>query len=294
MALPNLKDNKAIQLLLQKKQESEQYRKVLDEMKSNMREVLIINEVFSTVQCEGKSMGMPTIFIRTYGCNLRCGFANPDGTRGCDTPYTWLPSATTADDVNRYTPSMLVDEIMQYPVHNHWVLTGWEPLLQGDKFIPVCEEYKKRTGEYPYVEFETNGTVIPSEALQPYVGHYNVSLKLENSNATEKTGYHKDEYEYNWNTEKRRVIEKPVQWFTAEPKAYFKFVIDRNLEVLEEVKGLQKRFNIPNTKVWLMPEGNSEEDIRASSCDIVEVCKEEGYRFSTRLHILLWGFRRWV
>lgn len=161
----------------------------------------------------------------------------------------------------------------------------------------MFEEYKSRTGTYPHVEFETNGTMIPSDRLDQFIqehGHYNVSTKLENSNATEATGYTPDEEEYNWNTRERRIKPLAMKFFTENKKAYFKFVIDSKLHALKEVKGLQTEFNIPNNKVWIMPEGMSPEDINAGALPLIEVCKAEGYRFSTRLHILVWGYLRGV
>lgn len=279
MSLPKLKENKEKQ-------------SKIDFFKKQMWRVLLINEVFDTIQCEGKSMWNPVVFIRTYGCNLRCGFANPTWERGCDTPYTWKPSETKESDKNKYTPEMLVKEILQYNSHNHWVITGGEPLLQGNKFIEVIEEYKKETGNYPYIEIETNWTIIPSKELDKYIWHYNVSVKLENSNATEKTGYTPDEMEYNWNTKERRIKEDAINFFNNSEKSYFKFVIDKKLEVLEEIKELQKEFNIKNEKVWLMPEGNSPEDINENSDPLIEICKKEWYKFTTRLHILIWGYER--
>ncbi len=274
---------------------AEKHKIAIARVKEKMSSVLLINEVFHTIQGEGKSMGHPVVFIRTYGCNLRCGFANKTGgAKGCDTPYTWDPSATEVSDKNRYTPEMLIEEISLYASHNHWVVSGGEPLLQGAKFIGAIKAYKEKFGEYPFVEFETNGTVIPAEGLDQYVGQYNVSLKLENSNATEATGYEPSEYAYNWNTRERRVKPDAVKYWINNPKAYFKFVIDREYTALEEVKSLQKEFDIPNDKVWLMPEGVSPEQILDETDHLIEVCKNEGYKFTTRLHILTWGYKRGV
>lgn len=272
----------------------EKYKDKIESLNNQMKDSILLCEVFDTIQGEWLSIGKPVIFIRTYGCNLKCGFANPDGIKGCDTPYTWKTSATQESDKNRYTPEMLVDEILQYPNHRHWVITWGEPLLQGDKFIKVFEEYKSRIGIYPYIEFETNGTIVPSKALDKYVGHYSVSIKLENSNATEKTGYTQEDEEYNWNTRERRIKEAGMKFFTTSPKAYFKFVVDRYLSSLQEIKELQAEFDIPNEKIWVMPEGNSLKDINAASLPLIEVCKSEGYRFSTRLHIMIWGCLRGV
>lgn len=266
----------------------------VQEIKSKASEVLLVCELFKAIQGEWKSMGTPCTFIRTYGCNLKCGFANPDGTPGCDTPYTWKKSATEESDMNRYLPGMLVNELAQYPNHNHWVISGGEPMMQQRKFIPSIEAYKERFGEYPYIEIETNGTIKPIPEFDKYVGHYNVSVKLENSNATKERGFKETDEEYNFNTPERRLKPEAIQYFTESDKAYFKFVVDRNLSVLSEIEELQKTYNIPSNKITLMPEGNSQEDINKGSLPLVEVCEQKGYKFSTRLHILLFGAKRGV
>lgn len=272
----------------------EKYKDDALKVKETARTNLFINEVFPAIQGEGYSMWCPVVFVRTYGCNLRCGFKNPDGTKGCDTPYTWKPSETMIDDKNMYTPEMLVDEIMMYPSHKHWVISWWEPLLQQDKLIEVIKVYRERNGFYPYVEVETNGTVIPSKEFAQLVNHFNVSVKLENSNATEETWYSKEDYEYWFNTEERRIKEAAILDFSSRSNAYFKFVVDRELKVLKEIEGIKERFGIDNWNIMLMPEWNSPEDMNASSENIINYCIEKGYRFSTRLHILVYWYRRWV
>lgn len=296
MSLPNFRKNKEIQEVLNNKANLSsiaKYEDKIKEIKEKLSDVIVCNEVFETIQCEWKKTGHPVVFIRTYWCNLRCSFAN----WGCDTPYTWDPKYTVEDDLNKYLPDMLVDEIMQYNSHNHWVITWGEPLLQQKKFIKVFEEYKNRTGNYPYVEVETNWTVVPLPEFDKYIGHYNVSTKLENSNATEKTGYidnEENKFRYNWNSKAKRIKKESMNWFNECEKAYFKFVVDSNHEVLEEIESLQKEFNIPNSKVWLMPEWNTPEDMNENSLKLVEKVIEKGYKFTTRLHIVLWGTKRGV
>lgn len=299
MSYPTHKENLEIIRVLNLKEDHDQVpnspiHKKVEDLKSRMREVLFLNEVFPAIQGEGPNTGKPVTFIRTYGCNLKCWFANPDGTPGCDTPYTWKKSATTESDLNKYTPEMLIDELSQYPNHNHWVVSGGEPMLQQKKFIKVIELYKEKYGNYPYIEMETNGTIIPDPEFDKYIWHYNVSVKLENSNATIERGFKPEDEEFNFNTPERRLKEDALNFFSKSEKSFFKFVVDRDQTVIPEIQDLVKEYNVPGNRVLLMPEGNSLDDMIAGSESLANTCQELGYRFSLRVHIVIYGFKRGV
>ena len=72
------------------------------------------------------------------------------------------------------------------------------------------------------------------------------------------------------------------------PNAYFKFVISER-EDLEEVRTLAQRYGVPKERVLLMPEGTTVKKVQERGRWLVQACVDEGYRFTTRLHILLWG-----
>ncbi len=103
-----------------------------------------ITEIFYSVQGEGRSIGLPTIFIRTAGCNLRCDW--------CDTSYAWSRG-------NEMSVSEILKRTGEYPV-KRFCVTGGEPLLQKD--LPALMEKLLAVGE---ISLETNGSLD----ISPYI-----------------------------------------------------------------------------------------------------------------------------
>ncbi|MED4603983.1 radical SAM protein [Paenibacillus validus] len=108
-------------------------------------------EIFETVEGEGTRAGFPTVFVRLFGCNLRCTW--------CDTKYSYPPAE--AEFV------MSVDEIVSKATSfgaKHLCLTGGEPLLYGDKSAALIEALAG-TGRYEDIHIETNGAI----ELEPFI-----------------------------------------------------------------------------------------------------------------------------
>ncbi len=82
-----------------------------------------------------------------------------------------------------------------------------------------------------------------------------------------------------------------LRWFAAQPHAYLKFVITAPEDV-EEARGLVERYGAPPERVLLMPEGTTAAALAERSAWLVGRCQALGYRYSTRLHVLLWGDKR--
>src|SRR5438477_2908675 len=83
--------------------------------RDSKRRALKIAEIFYSIQGEGSLIGVPSVFVRTSGCNLRCSW--------CDTPYTsWQPEG------DERSIDQIVNEVTQYPAH-HVVVTGGEPMI---------------------------------------------------------------------------------------------------------------------------------------------------------------------
>lgn len=221
-------------------------------------------EVFSSIQGEGLSQGVPSVFVRLSLCNLRCTW--------CDTKYTW--------DWERYDPKTEIIEIAAREVAHsvrgggarNVVITGGEPLLQQDRLVELASTLKSSGSR---IEVETNGTVLPEPRLAACVDQWNVSPKLANSgNAADK-----------------REVPAALAWFALQPHAYLKFVVVEPFD-LAEVDDLVARYEVPVDRVLLMPEGRDAGALKARSAWLVQACLERGYRFTTRLHVLLWGDER--
>jgi len=226
---------------------------------------LPVSEIFLSVQGEGVHSGTPSVFLRTYRCNLSCTW--------CDSKYTWLDQDKARAGVD-YTPmsaGAVIDKIASYGC-KHLVLTGGEPLLHQRALAPLLASLK---GEGFFVEVETNGTIAPSTELAASVDCFNVSPKISNSLVEEGA----------------RIRPDSLNAFVRSQKAWFKFVVcDQN--DLAEIEAVLSEFGLPRDRVILMPEGIDATTLLARSRWLVDVCKGKGFRFSLRLHILLWGNRR--
>ena len=221
-------------------------------------------EIFHSLQGEGATIGTPTVFLRLALCNLACGW--------CDTKYTWdwehfdYKSEVVSLDIER-----VQEEILAFNCP-HLVVTGGEPLLQQRDLVPLITSMKD-TGFY--CEVETNGTIGPLPELERDIDQWNVSPKLSTSE----------------NPKDRREVPYALERFRLLPGAYFKFVIVEPRDI-EEVCTLRDRYRLPGDRIILLPEGRTVEVLRDRSQWVSAACVKEGFTFSTRLHILLWGDQR--
>ena len=221
-------------------------------------------EIFASIQGEGVSLGVPSTFVRLSLCNLQCDF--------CDTKYTW--------QWTRYDPRVEIARLdvaeivrrVEATAPRNVVITGGEPLLQQDALVPLAAALKAGGR---HIEVETNGTIAPCAALAASIDQWNVSPKLANSG----------------NAPAKREVADALAWFARQPDAYLKFVVAVPPD-LDEVRALVARHAVPAERVLLMPEGTSAEVLAARSGWLAERCTALGYRYTTRLHILLWGDKR--
>ena len=225
-------------------------------------------EIFASIQGEGVTLGVPSVFVRLSLCNLHCSWP-------CDTAYTWdWTRYDPQDEIIRVSVEEIVQRVQRLGGANtrHVVITGGEPLLQQRQVVPLASALQ--AGSYR-IEVETNGTIRPHAALAAVIDQWNVSPKLANSG----------------NTAEEREVPEALTWFAARPNAFFKFVVAAP-EDLDEVCALAERYAIPVDRILLMPEGRDPATLQERSQWLVEQCREYGYRFTTRLHILLWGDQR--
>ncbi|MBL7826001.1 MAG: 7-carboxy-7-deazaguanine synthase QueE [Saprospiraceae bacterium] len=240
-------------------------------------------EIFHSIQGEGKSIGVPSVFVRTSLCNLHCIW--------CDTDYTWNWKGTRFSHVHDALPAyekfdkkdwiaqssveQVADQVCSYQCSNV-ILTGGEPMLQQPVLAELMKYLVEKNPEFRF-EVETNGTLIPIPVFDQYVAQYNVSPKLSNSN----------------NSKKLREKPAALQFFAQSLKANFKFVVAEEKD-MEEVLTLIKSYQIPAERVWLMPEGTTAEALAARRQWLVEICKKHHFRYSDRLHIQIWGSKKGV
>lgn len=225
-----------------------------------------VAEIFYSVQGEGMLVGVPSVFVRTSGCNLRCTW--------CDTPYTsWAPEGVDM------TVEQIATEVQRHGA-SHVVVTGGEPMIAPG--IADLTERLKAQGQH--ITIETAATVAAAVACDLM----SISPKLANSTPTEREGGR-------WAAQHERLRYQPVilrQLLSSYPYQ-LKFVIALE-DDLNEVASMLPEIGADRSRVVLMPEGTDAETLRERGKWLVEICKREGFRFSPRLHVDLWGNRRGV
>lgn len=240
-------------------------------------------EIFHSIQGEGKSSGNPSIFVRTSLCNLHCFW--------CDTDYTWNWENTDfrhkndnskgyskfkkENQIINLSPLEIVNIIREFNCKNI-VLTGGEPLIQQHSLVKLMLELKKIDSDY-FFEIETNGTIVPTDNFDNLINQYNVSPKLSNSKMGSGI----------------RIKKEPLQFFSKSPKSNFKFVVSSK-EDLVEIEEIVKLFEICPSKVYLMSEGSFSDTLVEKDRWLVEVCKERNFKFTSRLHVFIWGSKRGI
>ena len=221
-----------------------------------------IAELFHSLQGEGMLVGVPSVFIRTSGCNLRCSW--------CDTPYTsWNPEG--AD----WTLDQVLAEVKTYPTH-HVVITGGEPMI-APEIVPLTERLRLLGS---HITMESAGTVFKPVACDLM----SISPKLANSTPEGPWAAQHDRLRTNLETLAQLIARYEYQ---------LKFVI-RSSADLDEVQALLETLGADRARTILMPEGTDRETLRERGRWLAELCKAEGFRFSPRLHVELWGNQRGV
>ena len=216
-----------------------------------------IAEIFYSIQGEGTLAGVPSVFIRSSGCNLRCTW--------CDTPYTsWNPEGTDLSIAE------ILAKVEGFP-SRHTVVTGGEPMIArgiGD----LTQELRKAD---QHITIETAGTVFtPVEC-----DLMSISPKLANSTPTGEWARQHDRLRIRIDTLRRLMDLCDYQ---------LKFVMSQP-DDLREIQEIVARVGGDAAKVILMPEGISSKRLIEKAIWIAEICKTEGFRYGPRLHVDILG-----
>lgn len=221
-------------------------------------------EVFSSVQGEGVSLGVPSVFVRLSGCNLHCSW--------CDSKFTWnWAQYDPKREVVAVEPSEIAQRVHDTGIRNV-VITGGEPLLQQRALGPLLHRLRPSLAR---IEVETNGTVAPSSELAEIVDGWNVSPKLANSGIDHG----------------RRIRPDALRALAATGRAAAKFVVTGPADLDEAativgVAGLRD--------VWIMPEARDAATLEARLRELAPLVLARGWNLSNRLHVALWGDARGV
>ena len=228
---------------------------------------MFISEIYQSNQGEGRLTGTPSVFVRTSGCNLRCGF--------CDTPFaSWHPEGQTLE----------VAEVIEKTLANavgsqHVVITGGEPMLPAD-IEYLCDGLHEADF---HITIETAGTIYRSVKCDLM----SISPKLSNSTPEpNRAGRWLEKHE------SQRHRPEIVSRLIAECDYQLKFVV-ADPDDLQEINAyLDQIKNVDRTRVLLMPEGIDASTLNSRTHWMKELCQREGFTFCQREHIFWYGNKR--
>ncbi|MDQ6705835.1 MAG: 7-carboxy-7-deazaguanine synthase QueE [Acidobacteriota bacterium] len=219
-----------------------------------------ISEIFYSIQGEGSLAGVPSVFVRSSGCNLRCVW--------CDTPYaSWNPEG------EEITVDAIIERVSQFS-SPYAVVTGGEPMIAPG----IADLTRRLRDRGMHVTIETAGTVFADVACDLM----SISPKLANSTPPGR---------FQMRHERLRVQFDVLQRLVSNFDYQLKFVIAEPGDV-EEAAEIAARLGAAPHKTILMPEGVDPAVLQERSLWLAEICKQRQFRYGPRLHVDLYGNRR--
>lgn len=225
---------------------------------------MFITEIFHSIQGEGQLAGLPHVFVRTAGCNLRCNW--------CDTPYaSWEPEGS------QIALDTVVKQVLNHS-SRHVVLTGGEPMMARD--IHRLADRLREAGRH--ITIETAATIEPGGIACDLAS---LSPKLANSQPDQRAST-----EWRRRHESLRLQPDIIRQWVDHYPYQLKFVVTAESD-LTEIEDLIRQIDrpIPAANILLMPEGVDTQTLKAREGWLAEVCLKRGYRYCPRLHIALYG-----
>ena len=224
---------------------------------------MVVNEIFYSLQGEGLLAGVASVFIRLAGCPLRC--------KWCDTKYAWDRTAGA-----HYTIEKILQMVQQWPC-DFVVITGGEPMINSE----LLQLARKLKAAGKHITIETAGIAyvpdLPCDLMS-------ISPKLSNSTPEDSklAAIH----------ENSRLDLAVLRELIDNYNYQLKFVVDSPDDLPEIRQTIEGTGNIDSKKVMLMPQAATRDELLAKSPMVAELCKQTGFAFSQRLHILLWNGQR--
>ena len=275
-----------------------------------------IAELFYSIQGEGRYMGVPSVFLRTFGCNFTCdGFGMPRGEQskerdfiaadikkffkyedlplvssGCDSYASWDPRFKDLSPM--LTSEAIVDRIMEIIPHNEWkdehlVITGGEPLLGWQRAYPDLLNNSKMR-DLKEITFETNGTQKLTPEFKEYLRKWNSTVGKELTfSVSAKLPVSGEKWE-------EAILPEVVCEYEEVGTAYLKFVIATERD-FDDALIATRQFRDAGFKghVYLMPIGGVESVYALNNKAVAIMAMNAGMRYSDRLQVPLfkneWG-----
>jgi 7-carboxy-7-deazaguanine synthase len=281
-----------------------------------------IAELFYSIQGEGRYMGVPSVFLRTFGCNFTCaGFGMPRGqtsteadevarthreietffkyeelplvSTGCDSYASWHPDFKDLSPM--LTTDAIVDRIMQILPHGKWkdehlVITGGEPLLGWQRAYPDLLNHP-RMRKLKEITFETNGTQELSDEFADYLVQWQIPGPNFAREVTFSVSAKLPASGEQWEEAIRPEI---VCQYQKIGHTYLKFVVATEEDVKDALKAVEQYRNAGfYGSIYLMPVGGVESVYALNNRRVAELAMKNGLRYSDRLQVPLfkneWG-----
>lgn len=248
---------------------------------------LPIVELYTCVQSEGSRAGRPTVAIRTTGCTHRCWF----GEGGwCDSWYTSIHP-----EKGKYTFDDIIKIYDQNPFITEMMLTGGSPTMHPDLVNELTHFANKRG---IFITIETEGSHFIETDFR--IGLVSLSPKFSNSvpriGINTPQGKEVDQKMVDQHNKFRLHKENIKQMINYHLDFHFKPVCNpiEMPEVWEEIKQFMCDLNIPKNKTWLMPPGDTREELIRVYPMVMDFCRDNGYNFTGREHIIAFDTLRGV
>ena len=269
-------------------------------------------ELFYSIQGEGKYVGTPSVFIRTFGCNFTCGgFGMPKGEMsnerfkiqpeqykkyddlplvhtGCDSYASWdarfkhLSPMMETSDIAEKIIDMLPNKEWK---KEHLVITGGEPLLGWQRAFPELLLHKSMSN-LKYITFETNGTQKLTDDFKKFLFNYSNKYGMGDTEFTFSVSAKLSASGESWED---AIIPEVVNSYNNYGQVYLKFVIDKDSDI-EEVEKAVKAYKDHGLEcdVYLMPVGGTDVKYFSNYKTVAEMAMKKGWKYSPRLQVDIW------
>lgn len=275
-----------------------------------------VSEIFYSAQGEGRFVGVPSVFLRTFGCNFTCsGFGCAPGVKsteadevarnvhlykdflslplvntGCDSYASWHPAFKELSP--NYDTKDLVDRMLALTPNKHWtqangndvhlVITGGEPLLGWQRAYQELLEHDSMK-DLKNITFETNGTQKLQPAFREYMKDWNDWHRELTFSVSPKLSASGEKWE-------EAICPDIVVSYQEVGTVYLKFVVETE-EHFAEVDRAVAEYRAAGFKgvVFVMPQGGVVTPYERNRVKVADWALSKGYNYSPRLHVDLWG-----
>lgn len=282
-----------------------------------------VSEVFYSLQGEGRFVGVPSVFLRTYGCNFTCaGFGCAPGEKsseadqvaktvelykdfeslplvntGCDSYASWHPAFKHLSPTQ--TTEELVERMLSLTPNNAWVqnngndvhlvITGGEPLLGWQRSYAELLSHP-RMSDLKNITFETNGTQELHKDFRHFLLDWTLNPRLGKKGPSALTFSVSAKLSASGEKWKEAICPDIVMEYANIGHTYLKFVVETDAHIEDAIRATDeyRRAGFQGV-IYLMPQGGVVQPYDANKLRIADICVKHGWNYSPRLHVDLWG-----